>query len=30
MAQLRKEGHGVNRKRVHRYMREMGIWSIAP
>lgn len=28
--QLRQEGHRVNRKRVQRYMREMGIWGIAP
>ncbi len=29
-AQLRREGEGVNRKRVQGYMREMGIEGIAP
>lgn len=29
-AQLRREGESVNRKRVQRYMREMGIEGIAP
>ena len=29
-AQLRQDGHRVNRKRVQRYMRDMGIWGIAP
>ena len=29
-AQLQHEGHAVNRKRVQRYMRDMGIWGIAP
>ena len=29
-AQLQREGHAVNRKRVQRYMHEMGIWGIAP
>jgi putative transposase len=29
-AQLRREGERVNRKRVQRYMREMGIEGIAP
>ena len=24
------EGYAVNRKRVQRYMREMGIWGVAP
>jgi putative transposase len=28
--QLQKEGHAVNRKRIQRYMREMGIWGLAP
>ncbi len=28
--QLQREGHAINRKRVQRYMREMGIWGIAP
>lgn len=27
---LQTEGHGVNRKRIQRYMREMGIWGLAP
>jgi len=27
---LVQEGHPVNRKRVQRYMREMGIWAVAP
>jgi len=27
---LVQEGHPVNRKRVQRYMREMGIWGVAP
>ena len=29
-AQLNQEGYAVNRKRVQRYMREMGIWGLAP
>jgi len=29
-AQLRREGHQINRKRVQRYMREMGICAICP
>ncbi|SMC08172.1 HTH-like domain-containing protein [Sulfobacillus thermosulfidooxidans DSM 9293] len=29
-AQLNQEGYAVNRKRVQRFMREMGIWGIAP
>ena len=29
-AQLRREGHQINRKRVQRYMREMGIYAICP
>ena len=29
-AQLVADGHPVNRKRIQRYMREMGIWGIAP
>ncbi|AEJ40391.1 transposase IS3/IS911 family protein [Sulfobacillus acidophilus TPY] len=29
-AQLQREGHPVNRKRIQRYMHEMGIWGIAP
>ena len=29
-AQLQREGRAVNRKRVQRYMREMGIWGLAP
>ena len=29
-AQLAREGHAINRKRVQRYMREMGIWGVAP
>lgn len=29
-AQLRTEGHAVNRKRIQRYMREMGLWGLAP
>ena len=29
-AQLRREGHKINRKRVQRYMREMGIYAICP
>jgi len=28
--QLNHEGYPVNRKRVQRYMREMGIWGLAP
>ncbi len=28
--QLQQEGHAINRKRVQRYMREMGIWGLAP
>ena len=27
---LQQEGHAINRKRVQRYMREMGIWGVAP
>lgn len=29
-AQLQREGHAVNRKRIQHYMREMGIWGLAP
>lgn len=29
-AQLNQEGYPVNRKRVQRYIREMGIWGLAP
>jgi len=29
-AVLHREGHQVNRKRVQRYMREMGIWALCP
>ncbi|OLZ12305.1 hypothetical protein BFX06_09870 [Sulfobacillus thermosulfidooxidans] len=29
-AQLNQEGYAVNRKRVQRFMREMGIWGLAP
>lgn len=29
-AQWQHEGHAVNRKRIQRYMREMGIWGLAP
>ncbi|AEJ40793.1 transposase IS3/IS911 family protein [Sulfobacillus acidophilus TPY] len=29
-AQLNHEGYTVNRKRVQRYMREMGVWGLAP
>ncbi len=29
-AQLQHEGHLVNRKRIQGYMREMGIWGLAP
>jgi putative transposase len=29
-AVLQREGHSVNRKRVQRYMREMGIWALGP
>ena len=29
-AQLRREGQQINRKRVQRYMREMGIYGICP
>jgi len=29
-AQLRREGHQINRKRVQRYMREMDIYAICP
>jgi putative transposase len=28
--QLQHEGHAVNRKRIQRYMWEMGIWGLAP
>ena len=28
--QLQREGYPVNRKRIQRYMREMGIWGLAP
>jgi putative transposase len=28
-AQLRREGHAINRKRVQRYIREMSIWGVA-
>ena len=27
---LQQEGHAINRKWVQRYMREMGIWGVAP
>lgn len=27
---LQREGYAINRKRVQRYMREMGIWGLAP
>ncbi len=29
-AQLQREGSAVNRKRIQHYMREMGIWGLAP
>lgn len=29
-AQLQHEGYAVNRKRIQTYMREMGIWGLAP
>ena len=29
-AQLQREGYAVNRKRIQHYMREMGIWGLAP
>ena len=28
--QLQREGYAVNRKRIQRYMREMGIWGLVP
>ena len=30
MITLQREGYEVNRKRMQRYMREMGIWGLAP
>jgi len=29
-AVLQREGHAINRKRIQRYMREMGIWGLCP
>lgn len=29
-APLQREGHAVNRKRIQHYMRDMGIWGLAP
>jgi putative transposase len=29
-AQLQREGYPVNRKRVQRYLRQMGLWGLCP